>query len=496
MSREGSCAVAGSVARALRRPRRDSGRRARRPTRTSHVVSPKAPRPTRRPSTTTAVMTRRASDIRQRHCLLASIPADRVRHLRPRHLFPGCPETRHCRGRSVTSIEIGALLFGPISHSVCFAAASRLSVLWYGARPSDLVDRALCCRRLSWFVRPTGLADRPRQAGVTLSPAVRATGCGASPRSGSSKPRTTPRSSPSPTRNAPGSTSSPTGRCGGRATRTASPPPSRRRHRQSRHRPRPQRTPQPGSAGRRPGRRKHPVQVGDLEFLRARTDRTVKITVPGPFTMSQQAQNDYYDSDDELAVDNAAAVNEEIVDLFAAGADIVQVDEPYMQAARQGAGVRAAGARPGPRRSHRNDRCHICFGYAAIIHERPEGYSFLPELAARTSIRSRSRPPSRTSTRPFSSHCRARRSSSASSISTTRRSSRRRWSPNGSAAPLPTYRPTDRRRPRLRHEIPPTRRRLRQAAGDGRRRGAVREELGSGPLTPFTARLTVSQLAA
>ena len=94
-----------------------------------------------------------------------------------------------------------------------------------------------------------------------------------------------------------------------------------------------------------PIKRKHAVQVRDLEFLRAHTSRTVKMTVPGPFTMSQQAQNDFYDSPEELGMAYADAVREEILDLFAAGADIVQVDEPYMQA-RPGAGtgVRARGA--------------------------------------------------------------------------------------------------------------------------------------------------------
>ena len=79
-------------------------------------------------------------------------------------------------------------------------------------------------------------------------------------------------------------------------------------------------------------RRKHPVEVRDVQFLRANTDRTIKMTVPGPFTMAQQAQNDFYDDEEELALDYAAAVNAEIKDLFAAGADIVQIDEPYMQA--------------------------------------------------------------------------------------------------------------------------------------------------------------------
>ncbi|HEV8436546.1 MAG TPA: 5-methyltetrahydropteroyltriglutamate--homocysteine methyltransferase [Methylomirabilota bacterium] len=131
-----------------------------------------------------------------------------------------------------------------------------------------------------------------------------------------------------------------------------------------------------------PIRRKHPVEVEDVRFLRAHTRRPIKMTVPGPFTMSQQAQNDYYPSEEAAAMDYAAAVNEEIRDLFAAGADVVQIDEPYMQ------------ARPDKARQfgrHALDRAlagiagetavHICFGYAAIIHERPSAYSFLPELA-------------------------------------------------------------------------------------------------------------------
>src|SRR6266699_3257075 len=81
-----------------------------------------------------------------------------------------------------------------------------------------------------------------------------------------------------------------------------------------------------------PVRRKHPVQVRDVQFLRANTDRSIKMTVPGPFTMSQQAQNDYYDSEEALPMAYCVAVNEEIKDLFAAGADYVQIDEPYMQA--------------------------------------------------------------------------------------------------------------------------------------------------------------------
>ena len=128
--------------------------------------------------------------------------------------------------------------------------------------------------------------------------------------------------------------------------------------------------------------RRHPVEVRDVQFLRANTDRRIKITVPGPFTMSQQAQNDFYESEEELAVDYAAAVNAEIKDLFAAGADIVQIDEPYMQARPEKA--RQYGLKALARALDGVDgetALHICFGYAAIIHERPNGYNFLPELA-------------------------------------------------------------------------------------------------------------------
>jgi 5-methyltetrahydropteroyltriglutamate--homocysteine methyltransferase len=129
--------------------------------------------------------------------------------------------------------------------------------------------------------------------------------------------------------------------------------------------------------------RKRPVEVEDLLFLKRNTDRQTKITVPGPFTLSQQAQNDYYGSPAEAAMDYAAAVNEEIRDLLAAGADVVQIDEPYMQARPEKAreyGLRALNrALEG---IEGETAVHICFGYAAIIHERPSGYSFLPELAS------------------------------------------------------------------------------------------------------------------
>src|SRR6266516_4507667 len=117
-------------------------------------------------------------------------------------------------------------------------------------------------------------------------------------------------------------------------------------------------------------RRKHAVEVDYLRFLKRHTSRKTKITVPGPFTMSQQAQNDFYKSAEEAAMDYAAAVNEEIRDLFAAGADIVQVDEPYMQARPDKAreyGLKALNrALEGV---HGTTAVHICFGYAAIIHE-------------------------------------------------------------------------------------------------------------------------------
>jgi 5-methyltetrahydropteroyltriglutamate--homocysteine methyltransferase len=131
-----------------------------------------------------------------------------------------------------------------------------------------------------------------------------------------------------------------------------------------------------------PVARRGPVEVGDLQFLRANTDRRIKMTVPGPFTMSQQAQDDHYGDPAALAMAYAEAVNAEVTDLFAAGADVVQLDEPYMQARPDAArefGLaalnRALDGLTG------TTAVHICFGYAAIIHERPSGYSFLPELA-------------------------------------------------------------------------------------------------------------------
>ena len=130
-------------------------------------------------------------------------------------------------------------------------------------------------------------------------------------------------------------------------------------------------------------RRRQSVEVRDVEFLRRNTDRAIKMTVPGPFTMSQQAQNDFYKDEEEMALDYAAAVNAEIKDLFAAGADIVQIDEPYMQARPEKArqyGLKALNAALAGITGM--TAVHICFGYAAIIHVRPSAYSFLPELEA------------------------------------------------------------------------------------------------------------------
>jgi 5-methyltetrahydropteroyltriglutamate--homocysteine methyltransferase len=131
-----------------------------------------------------------------------------------------------------------------------------------------------------------------------------------------------------------------------------------------------------------PVRRTRPVEVRDVEFLRSITDRAIKITVPGPFTMTQQAQNDHYADDRDLALAYAEAVNEELGDLKSAGADVVQIDEPYLQ------------ARPEPAREYALEAInralegiqgetvlHTCFGYAHIVHDRPAGYPFLRELA-------------------------------------------------------------------------------------------------------------------
>jgi len=129
-------------------------------------------------------------------------------------------------------------------------------------------------------------------------------------------------------------------------------------------------------------KRKHPVEVRDVQFLRANTSKPIKITLPGPFTMAQQAQDDYYKDDEALALAFAAAVNEELKDLKAAGADVVQLDEPWLQARAERA------ARYGVRAINRalegvegTTIVHLCFGYAAAVKDKPSGYSFLAQLA-------------------------------------------------------------------------------------------------------------------
>jgi 5-methyltetrahydropteroyltriglutamate--homocysteine methyltransferase len=131
-----------------------------------------------------------------------------------------------------------------------------------------------------------------------------------------------------------------------------------------------------------PIRRTRPVELRDVEFLRANTTRKIKATLPGPFTMSQQAQDDYYQDEEALALALAQAVNEEVRDLFAAGADVVQLDEPYLQArsdkARRFALKAINRALEG---ISGTTALHTCFGYAHIVHSRPNGYPFLEELA-------------------------------------------------------------------------------------------------------------------
>ena len=131
-----------------------------------------------------------------------------------------------------------------------------------------------------------------------------------------------------------------------------------------------------------PIRRKGPVEVRDVQFLRASTKKRIKITLPGPFTMTQQAQDDYYKDEEALAMAYAAAVNEEMRDLKRAGADVIQIDEPWLQARADRA------ARYGVKAINRalegiegTTVVHLCFGYAAAVKDKPAGYSFLAQLA-------------------------------------------------------------------------------------------------------------------
>ena len=226
--------------------------------------------------------------------------------------------------------------------------------------------------------------------------------------------------------------------------------------------------------------RRHPVKVADVEFLRAHTDRTIKITVPGPFTMAEQAQNDYYPSNEAAAFGYADAVKDEIADLFAAGADIVQLDEPYLQARPEAArqyGVAVLNA--ALEGITGTTAVHLCFGYAAIIHDRPSGYSFLPELAASTADQIS------IETAQSGLDCaRARRSGRQDDHPRRARPERpdvetrgagRRPGPTGAAV---RARPTARAGARLRDEVPAARRRGRQAtAHDTGGAGAARRAM-------------------
>lgn len=130
-----------------------------------------------------------------------------------------------------------------------------------------------------------------------------------------------------------------------------------------------------------PIRRNRPVEVRDVEFLRKNTDRKIKITVPGPFTVTQQAQNDYYPDDKDLALDVAIAINAEIKGLLAAGADVVQIDEPWLQSRPEKARAYAVEViNKALEGIEGTTALHMCFGYAAIVHNRGNQYAFLPEL--------------------------------------------------------------------------------------------------------------------
>ena len=135
-----------------------------------------------------------------------------------------------------------------------------------------------------------------------------------------------------------------------------------------------------------PIERTEPIEVRNTEFLRAQTDRTIKMTLPGPFTMAQQAVNEYYSDDESVVLAFAEAINEEIHELFAAGADIVQLDEPWLESRPEQAKAYAVGAiNRALDGVQGNTAIHLCFGYAAVVKNKPDGgYSVLRELAETT----------------------------------------------------------------------------------------------------------------
>ncbi len=218
-------------------------------------------------------------------------------------------------------------------------------------------------------------------------------------------------------------------------------------------------------------RRRGPVERRDAEFLRANATRATKITLPGPFTMSMQAKNEFYDDEEEMATDYAIAVNEELKDLKATGVDVVQLDEPWMQArpeqaTRYGVRVlnRALEGVAGP------VVVHLCFGYAHVVHDKPHGYSFLPQLAdsaaqqisiefGAAEARSRHAARSRRQDDP-ARRARSRARGRGEAARDCRSRAARARSPGRRAAGA---------RAGLRHEISAARARLREAEGDGGR---------------------------
>ena len=228
-------------------------------------------------------------------------------------------------------------------------------------------------------------------------------------------------------------------------------------------------------------RRAHPVEVRDVKFLRANTDRTIKMTVPGPFTMAQQAQDDFYRDEEAMALDYAAAVNAEIKDLFAAGADVVQIDEPWMQARPEKArqyGIKALNAALAGVTG--TIAVHICFGYAQTVKQKPTGYSFLRR------VRAVGRRPGVGRDRAAEARLRAARELEQDhhpGRDRPRRHDGRDAADRGGAHPpraAARAGGADHRRARLRHEVPAARCRVREAAGDGR--GRADRARGAGPL--------------
>ena len=233
-----------------------------------------------------------------------------------------------------------------------------------------------------------------------------------------------------------------------------------------------------------PVRRTRPVETRDVEFLRSVTDRRIKITVPGPFTMTQQAQNDHYADDRSLALAYAEAVNEELRDLKAAGADLVQIDEPYLQARPEAAREYAVEAINRALEGIEGETVlHTCFGYAHIVHDRLPGYPFLEELAdcSATHVSLEAAQPD---LGPELLRGAARQDDRARRARPGRgrgRDGRGRRGPSSPGARSGAGR-TARRRSGLRDEVSAARAGVPQARGDGRRRAA---RLGRADVTPL-----------